>query len=379
MITGQYPPQRGGIGDYTDQLVSALQDKGVEVSLIVPSGSVLNCQDKVSLLPVGGWGWSTLRIIARHLTQSESNWLHIQYQPNIYHGHPAICMLPLFLRTRRWGGRIAVTFHDLQVPHLFRKAGLLRALTRDLLVRTAAVSIAADTGDYEYLRRIARRVLQIPIGSNIPYTSYENQTAKNVEIRRRYAIAPDKAVIGQFGTTSGLETLLYALKDVPGTVLMMIGKEISEAGNDAAEIVRLSDQHKALIRDLGVTERVCFTGYLPAREAAYTLQSVDVVVLPYAAGASLRNGGFMAALTQGTAIITTQPRYPIPHLTIGEHLLTVPPGDASALARMIHRTLGDAALCEKLRENARQVAHAVFSWPTIAAAHMTIYQGEHSI
>lgn len=34
LLSGEYPPQVGGVGDYTDQLAQALATQGVRVSVI---------------------------------------------------------------------------------------------------------------------------------------------------------------------------------------------------------------------------------------------------------------------------------------------------------------------------------------------------------
>jgi glycosyltransferase involved in cell wall biosynthesis len=373
MISGQYPPERGGIGDYTRCLANALVDINQAVLLVVPEGSDLSDTKAPLAGVVSHWGWSALNAVVRLLGQTQADWLHIQYQTNIYNSHPAICLLPAFLRMRGWPGGVAVTFHDLQKPYLFPKAGRIRDLLLTQLAHSATVAIAADSGDVLNLQNMRAHVKQILIGSAIPADD-RIEPEKLKSFRETYQIPADALLIGHFGTAGGLDTLVNAFAQIAEGVLLLIGKRKPSGPQDRVHVMQaVPDATISLIEKRGVSDRVRWTGYLPASDVALALAASDVLALPYPTGASLRRSGMIAVLAQGAAVITTTPRHPMPGLIDGLHLLTVPPGDAAALAQAIMQVASTPDLRKRLQENARRVAQTTFSWSTIARSHATIY------
>lgn len=376
MVSGQYPPSRGGIGDYTRCLVNALADAGGAITLIVPTGSDTSHTKAASMIPSTSWGWPFLYRIARFLHESQSDWLHIQFQTNLYNRHPAIYFLPFFLRRWGWKGRVAVTFHDMQKPYLFPKAGVLRQSILNWLACSSTVVIAADSGDISALRNVTPHCVQIPIGSSIPNSVEISPTARK-DFLTRHGIPTDKILIGHFGTATGLDTLIAAVSRIPELHLVLIGKRYSQ---DMRDIVlnneTLPSHMYALIAEKKLETRIHWTGYLPAAEVACAIQICDMIVLPYPNGASLRHSGLAAVLTQGAALITTKPRQPMPGLVEGIHFLAVPSDDVNTLIQVIQKLVSNHSLRKELRMNAKQAASSLLSWSIIAAMHMHVYQGK---
>ena len=119
IVSGEYPPMLGGIGDYTYKLTASLSKVGVEPLLFVPEGSRPHSQDVPIAATYGEWSWETLRGLHRTLVETEADWLHVQHQVSMYKSHLSAYAIPRYLRWKRWKGRIAVTFHDLNPPVLF--------------------------------------------------------------------------------------------------------------------------------------------------------------------------------------------------------------------------------------------------------------------
>src|SRR5207249_160970 len=149
LITGEFPPAQGGVGDYTCRLGVALQGKGVCVRVLTRGqgsgvrgqgkSKIQNPKSKIPLLAPR----ITISATLRALRGTRSQIAHIQYQTGAYEMRPTVNLLPLILR-RRWGGPTVVTFHDLRVPYLFPKAGPVREWANRLLARTADVAIATN-------------------------------------------------------------------------------------------------------------------------------------------------------------------------------------------------------------------------------------------
>ena len=72
------------------------------------------------------WDWRILFTLPRVAIRQAWDVVHIHYQPGAFGLHGAICLLPRFIRRYPTPPAIVTTFHDLQVPYLFPKAGGLR-------------------------------------------------------------------------------------------------------------------------------------------------------------------------------------------------------------------------------------------------------------
>ena len=369
IVSDQFPPTKGGIGDYTALLANSLIDRGARVSLFVPKGSVhSNCRASIAAA-YPTWSWFTLGLLHRTLESTGTQWVHLQHNGGMYQNcRLAAYLLPLYLRWKRWPGRIAVTFHDINRRPLFPKANALMDWLIRRLAKDADLVIAADTTDVDTLRGFGATAYQVPIGSNIPVADENTET--RAHIRARYGIPPDHFLLGHFGTALGLEILFEAVSRLPLATLLLVGKTVSR-GNLGA-IDQVPDSIREKLKRLGIESRVRWTSHLPVTDVADALFACDAIVLPYPAGASLRHGGMLAALSQARAIITTTPQKPLGSIISARTLVTVPPGDVSALVTAIAEVLENPDRKSEL-EKAAVAARNFFSWETISREHMKYY------
>lgn len=369
LVTGEFPPDEGGVGDFTLRLVEALAALGHEVHVI--TGPLRKTEHAIRNTPftvhraVSSWRWGCWREILRVAREVQLDVLNLQYQAAAYGMHPAVHFLP------RPSARppVVVTFHDLRVPYLFPKAGPLRWQIVRMLARRADGVIVTNQEDYLRLEReipLARLAL-IPIGSNIPPEpppGYDRAAE-----RARWGVGPDDLLLGYFGflnESKGGEELIRALAllvewGVPAH-LLMVGGRVGTSDPTNRAYAALID---GLIAELGLAERVHWTGYTDPQAVSAGLLATDVCVLPYRDGVSFRRGTLHACLTHGRAIVTTHPAVPLPEVRDGENMLLVPPRDARALTEAILRVWRDPALRARLEEGARALA-ANFSWDRIA-------------
>ena len=381
-VSGEFPPMQGGVGDYTRELGLALRDLGNEVH--VATSTRARPVDGLTVHPVverWNWGcWSTLLdLVRRH----QPDVVHVQYQAAAYAMHPAINLWPRRLRllgTDR--PRSLVTFHDLKVPYLFPKAGPLRRWVVNELARQSDAAITTNQEDCEQLARdLGREPALIPIGSNIAPrlpADFDRDAW-----RARWGAAPGDLLLCFFGFINdkkGVDTLLHALASGPlhsahhpelveGPLLLFIGGQTG--ASDPTNVAYLA-RIQALIVELGLQDRVRWTGYLPDEEVSACFAAADLCVLPFRDGVSLLHGTLHAALAHGAAIITTEPRIPLPELAPGENVYLVPREDAEALAAAIRHLAARPELCKALRAGARALAES-FRWDRIAAATLDLY------
>lgn len=372
-VTGEYPPMRGGVGDYTARLVDALADHGWD-SAVLTSHAAANNPDHRVLPWITRWDWSMIQQVRRAVVESGAGLVHVQYQTGAFAMHPAVNFLPRFLRRAQPRPAVVTTFHDLLTPYLFPKAGLVRRWVNRALANASDALLVTNPQDRAALgesARLAGKTAIIPVGSNLPHANGHDPVA----VRRELDITGQEPVIGFFGfltVEKGFDLLLDALESMGGhrPRVVVVGGELGDT-----DVANLTYRNRLRNRLAKTPVSVCATGHLTPDAAARVLATLDLVVLPFRHGASLRNGSLIAAIRSGTPVLTTDPEVDdsLEPLMGGESVWLVPPGDADALRRGIELLLGDPALRRRLASSARS-ASAAFAWDAIAAQHINLYE-----
>ncbi len=147
------------------------------------------------------------------------------------------------------------------------------------------------------------------------------------------------------------------------THLLLIGGEVgtSDPSNRA-----YAERVDNLVEGLGLSDRVHRTGYVSAGDVSACLEAVDVCVLPYQDGASLRHGSLHACLAHGRPIVTTGPVLDVPEFRDEEGMLLVRRGDVAALVDAVVRVWSDENLSGRLEAGAARLA-TEFTWERIAS------------
>jgi glycosyltransferase involved in cell wall biosynthesis len=346
-VSGEYPPDVGGIGDYTARLRAELDTLGR------PSQVMTRQQ-------APRWDARALAWLVRHAPRSGI--VHIQYQPAAFDLLGDVCLMPLVLRATRGQVRVVTTFHDARVPFLFRGAGRLRPAAVRVLARTSHAVLAADERDLRWLGGIRR--YQVPIGSNVacrPPAGYSRSA-----FRSTVGLAEGDLLVAYFGlvnASKGLHTLIDALGDLPDVKLMLLGGGVG--ASDPTDRTTASAIEPRLAR-LGA--RVVQTGYLEPAHLSAHLLAADVAVLPYIDGASPRRGSLLACAEHGLPIVSTEPVSE----AVADAVYAVPPHDAHRLAEAVLAVASDPALAQRLRTGSAALAQRT-SWQAIARQHASIY------
>ncbi len=361
LVSGEYPPQQGGVGAYTSILGAALADAGHDLYIL--STAIARSTDRrLTLDTIAHWGfacWQPIRAWARH---RRLDVLNLQYQTAAYAMSPWIHFLP----GRVGPAPLIVTFHDLRYPYLFPKAGPLRPWIVRRLGRKADGVIATNPEDYSSLSSHKHAAL-IPIGSNIRAVAGDRASLTRARVQSG-AASGDQLVVyfGLLNRSKGLDHLLDAVASLRADGRPIHLTVIGSAGSsDPTNLAYEAELRERVAAD-GLTPHVTFTGFLPDAEVDSLLRAADVVALPFMDGASYRRGSLMAALSAGSAIITTTPAVQAAGLDDAS-MHFVPPDDAQALALALRALLEDASLRARLRAGAAAAAQR-FTWPAIADA-----------
>ena len=360
LITGEFPPMPGGVGDFTRGLAERIREHGREVQILSRKGSSFADLD---IDAINDWGPFCLTAIRQWVKRHGISIVNLQYQTAAYDMSPFIHFLPGVV-----GVPLITTFHDLRHPYLFPKAGALRDWIVMRLARSSAGVITTNQEDDLRLSELPNRRV-IPIGSSIPYLKSGDD---NIPATRRWQAQrdPESFVLGHFGfvkAIKGIDYLLEAMARLRAAGhdlrLVFIGgrRNTVDTSEDDAYLATLDDR----IQHHGLNGAVFRTGYLPDDEVAACFGAVDLLVLPFTDGASYRRSSLIAAIHCGCAILTTEPSAPIDTFVHGENMWLVRPRSAAALEKAILELMRDDVQLDRLRTGAAALS-AHFDWDEIA-------------
>lgn len=203
------------------------------------------------------------------------------------------------------------------------------------------------------LERVAPRVAPrvIPFGA----AAHPGEAAALPE--RRPGEPLDLLFIGRLVERKGVRVLVEAL---------------SRGGHDRLTVVGEGPERQRLeqaARDLGLGDRVRFTGSIPSEALRRTIAESDALVLPAVRDAKGDVEGLgvvlIEALLAGRPVIASRSGGIVDIVRHEETGLLVEPGDADALAAAITRYRDDPALARVLAAKGREHVEAEFSWDRI--------------
>ncbi|NJM05432.1 glycosyltransferase [Candidatus Gracilibacteria bacterium] len=189
-------------------------------------------------------------------------------------------------------------------------------------------------------------LLVLPSASAVPAQAPADDTARDIDII--YA--------GKLDRRKGVYDLLHALALLPGRRLWLVGGTVAQ--------VSTLKQHA---EQIGVAERVIFTGYLAPDALPSLYRRARVGTCPLPVGESAIAEQFTSPLkvvemmAYGVPIVGSDLPTLQAILCHEQTALLTPPSDAPALAAAIARLLDDRFLAQRLAQAAYQHSHN-FSW-----------------
>ena len=212
-ITGEYPPDCGGVSDYLAALATRLAEIGVNVHVWCPGiEDSIACQYRLAVhrLP-GRFGIVALQRLSRELNCFPApRTLLVQYVPHGFGWKAMNVPLCLWLLHRRWwhGDDVRTLFHEVAFPFVRRPlhqnliaiVNRIMAMIVLLASRRTYVSTLAWNPYLDSLegRRVPREWTPIP--SNVPSTLQSEAVAIRGQITQN---DPKARVIGNFGAMAG--------------------------------------------------------------------------------------------------------------------------------------------------------------------------------
>ncbi len=326
VITGSYPPDTCGIGDYTGQLVNALHKKGIAAEVI--------CRTD--------WRVRNIASLVKSIRAVNPDIVHIQY-PTAGFGKK---LTPQLLSVIIPG---VITVHEVSKAHILRKLSLypfsLRA--KHIVFTTPFERNFAIKGS----PWISSRSSVIPVGSSIRTAGVKGDRDLNCIVYFGL-FRPNKGIEDVFALASLIKTKGLQL------YVRMIGKPFPVGSAYSRDLYRQSEELPIQWdRDLAEDE---IAGLLARSGMAY---------MPFPDGASGRRTSLLALLANGVATITSRGTH-TPDSLERSVLFAQNPEEALCLAEKMRK---DNDLRMRLSENGRAYAE-MFSWDAIAAKHVQLYE-----
>ncbi len=332
IVTGEYPPQSGGVADYSRLVAEGLAARGARVDVIAPECSAPDAAAPVTIHRLGGDFAGMERVLD---SIAGPRRLLVQYTPYAFgrRGMNLPFCWRLWRRARM--DEIWTMFHEVAFPMKWGqpvRRNVLGAAHRAMAALLSRASRRSFVSTRAWLPMLARPAEWLPVPSMLP------ETARRTE-----------NIVGHFGTygpytSADLAGILGSiLEAAPGYRVLLAG-----AGSD-----RFRDS-----LDRGIRHRVDATGTLPAAELAGRLAACRLLVQPYADGVTTRRTTAMAGLRLGVPVLTQAG--PLSEDLWAESR-AVALAESSRMAEAATRLLGDPRELEELGLRGQRLYEERFS------------------
>jgi len=335
VITCEYPPQSGGVSDYTYLLAQGMASCGDEIHIWCPPGpgKAPEIQGVQVHADLGKFSLKDLRSAGRQLDRfPRPRRLLVQWVPHGF-GYKSLNLpfcLWLWHRSAQRADRVDLMVHEPNLPfrkdHWRQNAAAIVHRLMTLVVLRAAQRVWVSTPAWEERLRPYdwgrhHTFHWLPVPSNVPTV---NDAAGAAAIRRQYAAGGP--LVGHFGTfgqpiTPMLRAIIPALlqKASSASVLLM------GLGSSAFR------EH--LIRECpDLANRVHATGRIDASDRlSLHLSACDLLIQPFPEGVTTRRSTVMAALSHGRPTITTAGVLTEPFWRTSGAVALAPADDTNAL------------------------------------------------
>lgn len=330
LITGTYPPERCGVGDYSQHLLQTQAGKSW------------------TLFYRREWRWGRLRAYLADLRKIADKTVNLQYPTMGYSTSlvpHALAILAVLLLQKR----LYITVHEYsQLGWKGKMAMNMLFLFAKDVVFTTSFELACARKHNPWMRKGQ----VVKIRSNIP-------AVPNLPMNER------KWDLGYFGyirPLKGMEEFVEVAEQ-----LQQAGKKVYVMGQTQPEYESFHRPLLQRLEQIGIT----YFGNCTQEEVAHQLAHTKIMYLPYPDGLSERRGSFLAAVVNGAAVVSTEGVFTSQQQK--ENFALVHPSQAYEKIAAWLQT--PEWLDEQQRKSLSYASQSVpASWEQIAEAYMRIMQ-----
>lgn len=368
IVTSEYPPDVGGVSDYTRQVAEGLARAGDEVHVWCPGGEASSVLRGVQVhRDLGRINLRDLWRVDRLMNGvAGSHHLLVQWVPHGFGYHSMNVWFCLWLATRAWrGDRVDLMVHE---PYLELRFGparhavmalVHRFMTVVLLMTSCRVWLSIPAWE----SRLRPYALGRPLPMQwLPVPGCVGPVDVDVRTPRRAYATGTQPLIGHFGSygrevSALLEERLAAILDAHAhAAVLLIG-----AGGDTFRNALVS-------RNIAWAARVHATGFVASNELNALIAQCHLFVQPYPDGISSRRTSAMTCLASGRAIVTTRGHLTEPLWSEHNAVAMADVRDPAAFVDAVVALLGDVEDRRRLGERGRQLYETRFSVDRVVSA-----------
>lgn len=265
LITGTYPPERCGVGDYSQHLMNTEIGK------------------TWTLFYRREWRWSKLRSYLVDLRKIGDRTINLQY-PTMGYSTSLIPHILAICAVLLLGKRLYLTIHEYSMLGWKGKAAI------NLLFLFAKDVVFTTSFELDCARKYnpwMRKGQVVKIRSNIPASISRPMNKRQWDV----------GYFGYIRPLKGLEEFVDVAEK-----LLQSGKRVYVMGQVQPEY---EEFHRPLLQQLK-EKGIAYLGNCTQEEVAQQLANTKIMYLPYPDGLSERRGSFLAAVVNGAAVVSRE-------------------------------------------------------------------------
>lgn len=296
IVTGSYPPDKCGVGDYAANLSKSLtQHTNIEVNVLtsVSQEKYSDAIDNLKVFPVmPSWGVLELFRVVKLLWRQSPDIVHIQYPTQGYADGLLPCLIPLIAYLMQ--KKVVQTWHEIYAnpydPRILAQAiipgGLIVVRPEYLKKLKPELQWTIKNKHFKFIRN----------ASTIP--SVNLSSSEKIKLKNHYKkIQPRLIVFFGFIYEHKGTDLIFDIAD-PELDQIVIAGEFDRNNSYHQKILNIANNEQW-------KDKVSVTGFLEPNEIGSLLSVADAVILPFRVGGGEWNTTIHSAVLQKTFVLTT--------------------------------------------------------------------------
>lgn len=355
-----YAPHTGGVETVVQNIAEGLNARS-DMRVLVCSGDGSDHEDTVNGVAVHRSGRlfevGPMPVSLRYLREVKK----AAKSADVLHLHMPFPWGDLALRLSGYRGKVVLWWHS-DVVRQKKLLKLYLPLMRWTMKRADAI-IVATQGHIDgsaFLKPYAEKCRIIPFGVDEEYYAEGAKYAQSPSQNE----TPNFLFIGRMVYYKGCDVLLsaFARMKEKNCKLTMVGDGV------------LLEQLRAQAKELGIADRVEFTGAVSKEELKRRIADCDVFVLPSVARSEAFGLVQIESMAYGKPVVNTNLPSGVPYVSLdGVTGLTVPPEDENALAEAMDTLARDGQLRVRFGIAARERVEREYRMDVMTSRVFTLY------
>lgn len=293
-ISGSFPYMKDGIGDNAEVLYKKFNIDNNCLLVTTYNKDIQGyCTKKIKNIEyIKKWNISinNYKIFTKLIKENNIDIVHIEYPGKGYGYNLLINTLPAYISIKHKHVKIVMRYHEFINSRFLRKI-----IDIPLLVFVDKIFIPSYK-DFNFLRYVFKnKVIKTLIGTSV---ISENKNKKSINYNNNFTI-------GYFGFAykgKGLEKVIdifHEINKINSNIKLKLLCELNYDNKYHAMILKK-------IKDKNIEDNVIITGYLNNEETGIEIDSIDVALLPFDDGLTLRRSSMLTFISFGIPIVTSE-------------------------------------------------------------------------